>query len=460
MTYTAPRALTLKKSPRPSGGVVMVAYDSKDEIHYHATLFLTHRKEAADKTRENDYAAIQQLECIITLLDWGNSMGGFLDRVMFHGGATDEELSIINELFRFQGAKLSELASAKLESEANGVAPIEGRTASVSRLLKILQKHRSTRSTEFTRKLSLIRYLKFLMSDGDAILAKRYRYDEGDRMRRREARDMIERKIQVPKREKKHAPRFEGASFALLDEYFTSEPDFIELTPKSPKSAIRNQAMLMLQFYAGLRRSEVLSLKYDDITFPNGQYRNGVIRVEDRRNDPEDPRANPPEAKTGSRVTNMDSEYAWEILREWLLLRKRTLPKIQKERGLLNGPRVNNFIFTTLQCEPLSMNSYNAAFSIVARAIGFEHPFSTHALRHISCINFVKTQREGQMLQGRSVDLEEIRKFMRERFGWSLQSAMPDHYTNSQQQEWAKEAFLKLEQNKGSFLKLIEEDNV
>lgn len=65
---------------------------------------------------------------------------------------------------------------------------------------------------------------------------------------------------------------------------------------KSPKIRLRNYSMFESFFETGIRSGELLSLYVGDVTYDDKG--DPIVRIVDRRDDPSDPRVNPPQVKT------------------------------------------------------------------------------------------------------------------------------------------------------------------
>ena len=180
--------------------------------------------------------SIKQLENIIVLLDWDD----FLDRVMFGSGPTVEELKLLDRLFCYEGEEMAKLACVKLYREESGIPLSLGDGDFAETIIRSLREHRLRKATEKQYKDNLIHYLKWLMEEGNAILSHedRFLFPPSERKIRQEAKEKITQHIIRPRKTKPRASKYVMMELDALDKFFSADPDYHAITPRSPYSAV------------------------------------------------------------------------------------------------------------------------------------------------------------------------------------------------------------------------------
>lgn len=337
-------------------------------------------------------------------------------RLSYETGLSEPELRAINILTELPVEKLRCLTRKKAAGVS--LADLEAICSTSTPL---------SNASQIVRKTYVIDYLQRLMEEGDGVLS-RYIVPEGDIALRRIAYKAIEECITIPERVGRYNRcHFDGYQLACLEDYL-EKFDPWKVWP-NPTTALRNAVMFDLQFYGGLRRSEVLALKWEDIVPRRGADYPPQIKVAARRNDPDDPRARPPVAKTGPGTVTVPDYVFKRLDTEW----REAWDEIE-ERAYDFGCEDNmdhNFVFVTTAVSrrdvfgaPLSLSGYDSATKALCASCGMPaEGLSSHALRHLCAMRYVRRRRD----RGDSND--EIRKGMREFFRWSITSNMPDYYT-------------------------------
>lgn len=337
-------------------------------------------------------------------------------RLSYETGLTAPELSATDLLIRHTHNNLNRLAELKTQG------------VDFTNLERKLSKFEpASKATHILRATYIIDYLEWLMKTGDGVLT-RYVVSNQDIEMRRQAFQTIRERITKPKRPGRvMRTAFTGGALAKLEEHIeTYDPASIW---KDYFTALRNSTMFSLQFYGGLRRSEVLSLKWEDIKPGRGANYPPEIRIAARRDDPEDPRRYRPEAKTGPGMVTLPINAfrqldviwrgAWDEIND-----------LAEEIGVEeNMDHTFVFVTTTIRRpdvlgSPLSLAGFDAASRALCASCGFTNGEATsHALRHLCAMRYVRRRRE----RGDSADA--IEKGIREFFRWSPTSDMPAYYT-------------------------------
>lgn len=194
---------------------------------------------------------------------------------------------------------------------------------------------------------------------------------------------------------------------------------------------VRNYALLMLLYEHGLRISDVLQLRMDDLRIDKGQF-----KIAERVGDPLETRGRRPNSKRrGATVRTLRlTDMSLAAMQTWLDERS--------QRDKWPGATRNPYVFVShwaTTSRPLAVRRPGQLFSDL-RAIypekrgkdgriikvGFDKDyFHPHAMRHDRAVRFVLDYhaKHGWDLMGV--------KSMREVFGWSLKSHQPQYYARA-----------------------------
>lgn len=193
--------------------------------------------------------------------------------------------------------------------------------------------------------------------------------------------------------------------------------------PFEPGMQIRNYSLLMMLYEHGMRMSESLLLRTDDVHFDTR-----LFDVAERVNDPHDTRGRAPGSKMQGRTSRqrMFSQVSMGALEQWLH-RDRVDPK------RFPGAKKCPFVFISERGNPLSVRRLSYLFEILRKAfpekrdghrliqVGFNPTFSPHDLRHDWNIRFVLANYKNWT--------EQHDRTQRYEMGWSKMSKMPAHYS-------------------------------
>ncbi|KNH05209.1 putative site specific recombinase [Candidatus Burkholderia brachyanthoides] len=197
-----------------------------------------------------------------------------------------------------------------------------------------------------------------------------------------------------------------------------------------PKSATE----LIVRWFMGLgiRRGELLGLKITDLNF-----RSNEAFVARRADDPSDPRANQPNAKT------VRPPVAHDMSDD---LARQTKAYVLRERRQFAKARSHPFLFVANGGAPLSLRGLNKIFDVLRK----RHPEFTdlfpHLIRHTTNFNFSKIADEQGM------DPEKEKKTRSQLFGWSETSKTAETYTRREIERKAREASLRLQNDMVKFI--------
>lgn len=144
-------------------------------------------------------------------------------------------------------------------------------------------------------------------------------------------------------------------------------PDSPENPWVEPAARRRNQLMIELLYWLGLRRGELLAIKIGDINL-----RDNTITIHRRPDDPDDPRPEQPTAKTLGRIMPL----SWGLAQ--------AVHCYLAERRAIRGSRRHPFLFVdTDHGRPLSIRSLSHVFSrLNERHADRLGTITAHVLRH------------------------------------------------------------------------------
>lgn len=196
--------------------------------------------------------------------------------------------------------------------------------------------------------------------------------------------------------------------------------------PKSAALRVRNYLIVILLLSLGVRRSEMLGIKLSDI-----DYRHNRIQIVHRPNDPDDPRLSEPLVKTNERILPAN-EQLMALINLYIekyrsSARAKTHPYLFLAHGKAEGA-------------PLSIKSVDAIFNAAKQAFPVLKKVTPHTLRHhdvYGTIKAVSERTEGLPVEDR---VQQERRVLTYKYGWSDDSDMPNLYGQKYYQEDAGKA--------------------
>lgn len=198
--------------------------------------------------------------------------------------------------------------------------------------------------------------------------------------------------------------------------------------PKLEAIRVRNYLIVLLLIMLGIRRGEMLGIKLADV-----DYRKNRIKIIHRPNDKDDPRVLEPNVKTNERVLPVTEELMAII--NWYINKRRefkffkTHPYLILAHGRKEG-------------SPLSIKSVDAVFNTAKKAFPVLKGVTPHTLRHHDVYQTIKTvseQTENLPIEDR---VQQERRVLIYKFGWSDNSEMPALYGQKYYQEEADKAMM------------------
>lgn len=199
----------------------------------------------------------------------------------------------------------------------------------------------------------------------------------------------------------------------------------------------RNRLMILLQFYLGIRRGELLNIRIQDIDFSTNR-----IRIIRRADELADSRINEPNAKTRERLLPL-SETLVQELHSYIIQDRRKVKSKKRNDYLFltykNGPTVGN---------PISKEGYHKIFSVVKSVLPQLYLATGHSLRHTWNRKF--SERMDAMDEPVSEERQEqIRAYLQ---GWKPGSGTAATYNKRFIQQKGFEAALALQEINGTRL--------
>lgn len=282
-------------------------------------------------------------------------------------------------------------------------------------------------------------YLKFL-------------YDKlGDQPTSEKARDdlvaRINRKLKAakPSWKKRKLEDMEGLSQKQRDRLLeVMHPDSSENPFASAAIKLRNYIVLLLGLDLGLRRSEMLLVKINDIHWHNKKI--SIINLEDEEIDK---RPKAPQFKTHEREWLMGDDLEW-ALKEYVESHRTAqdgLSEAKTHPFLLVSHRRN-------EGRALSMNALDGVLSRVGAVFPDLSDVHLHSLRHDSVYTLLESMREELERLTPEDRTTKIQKDLTFAFGWSEKSNMPALYGAK---FWKEEADKAMKKRSDKFKAIREE---
>ncbi len=202
-------------------------------------------------------------------------------------------------------------------------------------------------------------------------------------------------------------------------------PDSPENPWKGEHVRIRNQLIFHWLLGLGLRKSELLIVRLEDINL-----RSNEVLIARRADDPDEPRADAPNAKTFDRLLVLGDELA-ALTRAYIH---------GARRSVKNSRRYPHLILATGTGRPLSKSALNKLFvELRSKVTGVPEELTPHVLRHNWNDSF------SELMDKRNVPAEEEEKMRKQQMGWSDRSKMAAVYTKRHVKRKSDEASLELQ---------------
>ncbi|MDR2315068.1 MAG: site-specific integrase [Pseudomonas sp.] len=196
---------------------------------------------------------------------------------------------------------------------------------------------------------------------------------------------------------------------------------------------LRNYIILLLGLDMGLRRSEMLLIKVEDIRWHSRE-----LSVTNLENEKIDPRTLAPQFKTHERVLEMGDDLAWAIKQyvDSYRISIQETSEAKKHPFLLVSHRRN-------EGKPLSVKALDGILPRIGKvvpALAHVHP---HVLRHDAVYTLLESMRNELDILSPEDRATKVQKVLTYAFGWSHDSHMPSLYGAKFWREEANKAMKK-----------------
>lgn len=194
---------------------------------------------------------------------------------------------------------------------------------------------------------------------------------------------------------------------------------------KGSHAQMRNQLIVLWMYYLGLRRGELLNVKVEDVDFRQEQ-----VTVVRRADDPEDPRAQQPNAKTRDRVIPMSPTLCL-MTQQYVIEMRRHIGAASKHPYLFVADRTG---------KPMTLSTLNKCFDQLRKACpDLPQDLSPHVLRHTWNDNFSEAMDKAAIQE---VQEQQMRSYL---MGWAPTSKTASVYTRRHTKRKAREVSLGLQ---------------
>jgi len=200
----------------------------------------------------------------------------------------------------------------------------------------------------------------------------------------------------------------------------------------------RNQLLIHLLFYLGIRSGELLNIRMRDIDWERHQ-----IVIARRADEVDDPRIDQPLVKTLDRRLPLKATLV-EELRNYILLHRKKVPNARKHDFLLVTHKPGLY-----QGQPLSRSSYLSLIKRVASSDPQLIGLHGHLLRHTWNDNFSKfIDEQARLPNGVRLNSVEEEKIRSQEMGWQEGSGTSANYNKRHIERKGQEASLKMQEGK------------
>jgi integrase len=216
----------------------------------------------------------------------------------------------------------------------------------------------------------------------------------------------------------------EEAQKAFLDAITPGHPT----NPFNKRNQVRNHALWMLYWDAGVRRSEAIVLACRNLHLNGSDPYVFVPRVQD---DPDDPRALEPRTKTLAHRATLSPETA-KILSDYVIEDRPTYP----------GAKKSKYVFISQKGAPLGISAVVSMYErLRSRVPGLPDDFSTHMLRR------THKDRMGDAAEETGMSPETEQQVVNAESGWTPQSKTNFGYQRRRLRKKGNQIALKMQEN-------------
>lgn len=390
-----------------------ILLNSKGQPHWYITLYVTTQVRNASKA-PNTIAAV--LAAIRILFAWADSFGQDLEyRFAQRKFLTDREVESLRHY---------------IQTKSDGLASQGTNTKRISKIEHIRGTIKYSdavvsNSTQYTRISYISNYLEWLA----------IRFNEGAEQVSADVIKLIQKmtnglrflRPQKTSRNRETARKglTESQKEALLS---TVRPGSVK-NPFSQELQIRNQLIILLLYYLGLRSGELLSLRISDFDFQNN-----TLLIARRHDNPADPRTHQPVVKTMDRRVPL-SEMLIKAVSEYIMHDRRSYPMAKRHDYLFVVHQIGPF-----SGQPLSLKGLAKLFQEIKGAEStLFSKLTPHVLRHTANDQF------SELMDKRGATSAEEEKMRSYLMGWKEGSGTAGIYTRRHIENKAREAALLLQ---------------
>lgn len=208
------------------------------------------------------------------------------------------------------------------------------------------------------------------------------------------------------------------------------------IDPRSPENPWRNahirernQLLILILLFLGVRRGEALGIRVSDMNFQKNE-----VTIHRTPDDALDPRPNKPQTKTRARRLGLSPDLA-RLCRDYII----------KYRSKLKGARLHPYLFVeTRQGKPLALNSLSDIFTTLREKVpDLPRNLSAHVLRYTWNDRF--SEKADELIRKLVWTIEDEKKARNETMGWSPNSKMAELYSRRHIQAKARKVMVDLQ---------------
>lgn len=394
---------------------------SNGEPDFYATLFATTQIRNASKAANTIKA---NLEAIRVLYAW----------------AEENEFELVDRLARRQFLNNQEAESLRLfVQKAKGVPDKRPRSSTVVRLSTRTTKEsarfpatavpdpRVSRDTQYIRLTYIAKFLKWIsqrLVERDAHRVDNATFEQINRMCSR----LLAFRPPRPRTSMLNARR--GLDEKGQEQLLGLIETGVKGNPFQPEVQQRNELIIWLLFFLGIRHGELLALKVSDFDFQRCE-----VVIPRRSDDEEDLRPYQPKAKTLDRRLPL-SETLCEKVHGYVMAGRNKVRAARRHSFLLithkKGPYCGR---------PLTSSGLQKVFATIRKAADVDlDSLCPHLLRHTANDNF------SRLMERQGIGEAQEQKSRSNAMGWKEGSGTAATYTRRHTEEKAREAMLKLQE--------------
>lgn len=388
---------------------------------FFATLFATTQIRNASKAANTIKA---NLDAIRTLYAWAEENGfGLIDRLARRQFLSNQEIESLRQFVQKTRRPTGKVSGS---SKVVRLAPRASRKESARSPAMVAPDPRISRDTQYIRLTYIAKFLEWVSQRLVERDAQRVDETIHEQIRRMHAR-VLSLRPPRPRGSTLNARRGldEAAQKRLLALVVPGAPE----NPFQPKVQRRNELIIRLLLFLGIRQGELLALKVSDFDFQSSD-----VVIPRRSDDAEDPRTNQPKAKTLDRRIPMATDLIDRVHRYVMEDRHGVRPACRHSFLLVTHKKGPYF------GSPLTSPGLQKVVATIKAAAGVDlYQLCPHVLRHTTNDNF------SRLMDEQGVGEAQEQKMRSNMMGWEEGSGTAATYTRRHTEEKAREAMLKLQ---------------